>query len=413
VVQFLSQKKETYQGSKYNVKEPEYQHEVETNSRAPPAQMNTLYNEDEEYDYSVYDGIEITKDEMKIVEESISILKEIEFNATKPGDMKSEIANEILGDLVHVNKRIRRIILTDKFSSTIQRNDAMRLNDLINDCLSSYRQRYNIIKDNYNKGITTEPVVKQPQPEVGGFLDDDDHQKAENLNKQVDNLKIEESHDDKKPGYTGVRKLAPPKGWKGPPQKTDIDLLDLLDSEVPQTNNVADSKEETKQNTPTPQNNETPKNYMDDLLSLDIGGGSHQNQHQNVSHNNNNGGFNFGHAQPVNPNLNFMGSMSPSYQVNNNQQMGMGMGLNQFASAPGFQNFNNLNQPNPSTFASVPNAFGNNNQNTANQNQGGFDFDFGQAPSNQNSQAKPQESQQAKSPFDDDDFFSDIANRTK
>jgi len=408
-------KKETYQGSKYNVKEPEYQHEVETNSRAPPAQMNTLYNEDEEYDYSVYDGIEITKDEMKIVEESISILKEIELNATKPGDMKSEIANEILGDLVHVNKRIRRIILTDKFSSTIQRNDAMRLNDLINDCLSSYRQRYNIIKDNYNKGITTEPVVKQPQPEVGGFLDDDDHQKAENLNKQVDNLKIEESHDDKKPGYTGVRKLAPPKGWKGPPQKTDIDLLDLLDSEVPQTNNVADSKEETKQNTPTPQNNETPKNYMDDLLSLDIGGGSHQNQHQNVSHNNNNGGFNFGHAQPVNPNLNFMGSMSPSYQVNNNQQMGMGMGLNQFASAPGFQNFNNLNQPNPSTFASVPNAFGNNNQNTANQNQGGFDFDFGQAPSNQNSQAKPQESQQtqAKSPFDDDDFFSDMANRTK
>ncbi len=57
-----------------------------------------------------------------------------------------EIANEILGDLVHVNKRVRRIILTDKFSSTIQRSDAMKLNDMINDCLTSYRTRYNLIK---------------------------------------------------------------------------------------------------------------------------------------------------------------------------------------------------------------------------------------------------------------------------
>lgn len=71
------------------IKEPEYHHEVIASSR-PPAQLNTLYNEDEEYDYSVYDGVEITKDEMKIVEESISILKEIEANAVKPGDMKSK-----------------------------------------------------------------------------------------------------------------------------------------------------------------------------------------------------------------------------------------------------------------------------------------------------------------------------------
>ncbi len=83
-------KREAPQISKTNIKEPEYHHEVIASSR-PPAQMNTLYNEDEEYDYSVYDGVEITKDEMKIVEESISILKEIEMNAVKPGDMKSNL----------------------------------------------------------------------------------------------------------------------------------------------------------------------------------------------------------------------------------------------------------------------------------------------------------------------------------
>jgi len=55
-------KRDNFQSSKYNTKEPEYQHEVE--SRPPPPQLNTLYNEDEEYDYSVYDGVEITKDEV-------------------------------------------------------------------------------------------------------------------------------------------------------------------------------------------------------------------------------------------------------------------------------------------------------------------------------------------------------------
>ena len=218
----------------------------------------------------------------------------------------------------------------------------------------------------------------------------DDHPGAHQVedNQQLDIMKTEEAHPEKK-SHASVRKLAPPKGWKAPPQKTNIDLLDLLDAEIPMSHPAAESKEETKQNTPTPQNNETPKNYLDDLLSLDIGGGSHhqtQPQNQNVS-NNANGGFNFGNAQPVNPNLNFMGSMSPSLQVNNNQ-----MGMNQFASAPGFQNFNSFNQPNPNNFTSGPDLFGNNNhvnQNTGNQ--GGFDFNFGQAPSNQNAQPQVQE----------------------
>jgi hypothetical protein len=43
-------------------------------------------------------------------------------NATKPGDMKSEIAREILADLVHVRKRLNKLILTDTFSTNSQRN---------------------------------------------------------------------------------------------------------------------------------------------------------------------------------------------------------------------------------------------------------------------------------------------------
>jgi hypothetical protein len=417
-------KREAPQISKANIKEPEYHHEVIASSR-PPAQMNTLYNEDEEYDYSVYDGVEITKDEMKIVEESISILREIEMNAIKPGDMKSEIANEILGDLVHVNKRVRRIILTDKFSSTVQRSDAMKLNDMINDCLTSYRSRYNLIKTNYSKGIKTEPLVKQPEPqpqaEAGGFLDEEDHARANKFNKQegqqLDILKTEESAEGKKSGFTSVRKLAPPKGWKAPPQATNIDLLDLLDAEIPQMTPIPESKEETKQDTPQSQHsNVTPKNYMDDLLSIDIGGGNaHQNQNQS-NNNNVNAGFNFGNngQQQANTNLNFMGS----WPANNGANQ-------QFASAPGggFQDFNNFNQPvaNPNNFASMPDFFGNNQVNN-NANQNVIDFNFGQPKENQKADPQPLSpgnqpqsagNKQAAPVEDDDDFFSGMANRNK
>jgi len=405
------------------IKEPEYHHEVIASSR-PPAQLNTLYNEDEEYDYSVYDGVEITKDEMKIVEESISILKEIEANAVKPGDMKSEIANEILGDLVHVNKRVRRIILTDKFSSTVQRSDAMKLNDMINDCLTSYRSRYNLIKNNYNKGIKTEPLVKQPEPqpqtEVGGFLDEEDHARANKFKQegqQLNILKTEESADGKKSSFTSVRKLAPPKGWKAPPQATNIDLLDLLDAEIPQMTPIAESKEETKQDTPQSHNsNVTPKNYMDDLLSLDIGGNSHQNHNQSNKTGNINAGFNFGNngQQQANTNANF--DFMGGWPAQNNPQ--------QFVSAPGgFQNFNNLNQqplPNPNNFASMPDFFGSNSNqvNNNNNNQNVIDFNFGQ---NQKAQPEPlspgnqpqSAENKAAAPLDDDDFFSDMANRNK
>lgn len=250
-------------------------------------------------------------------------------------------------------------------------------------------------RSNYNKGIKTEPIVKQPeaqpQAEVGGFLDEEDHARANKFKQpegqqQLDILKTEESADGKKSGFTSVRKLAPPKGWKAPPQATNVDLLDLLDAEIPQMTPIAESKEETKQDTPQSQHsNATPKNYMDDLLSLDIGGNSHQNQNQNQSNNNNiNAGFNFGgnNGQQANSNMNFMGS----WPANN--------GVNQFASAPGtgFQDFGGFNQPvpNPNNFASMPDFFGSNNQvnNTANQNQNVIDFNFEQ-PQSQKSDPQP------------------------
>lgn len=48
---------------KSTTKEPEYRHEVNPSSRA----VNTLYNEEDEYDYSVYDGVEISRDEVIIL----------------------------------------------------------------------------------------------------------------------------------------------------------------------------------------------------------------------------------------------------------------------------------------------------------------------------------------------------------
>lgn len=72
---------------------------------------------------------------MKILEESIGILKEIERTATTSADMKGniyfhyseysglgEIAKEILGDLVHVHKRLKRFLKTEKFASASQKN---------------------------------------------------------------------------------------------------------------------------------------------------------------------------------------------------------------------------------------------------------------------------------------------------
>lgn len=51
------------QPSKTTSKEPEYRHEVHASSRA----VNTLYNEEDEYDYSVYDGVEVSRDEVIIL----------------------------------------------------------------------------------------------------------------------------------------------------------------------------------------------------------------------------------------------------------------------------------------------------------------------------------------------------------
>jgi len=273
--------------------------------------------------------------------------------------------------------------------------------------------------------------VKQPEPqpqtEVGGFLDEEDHARVNKFKQegqQLDILKTEESADGKKGGFTSVRKLAPPKGWKAPPQATNIDLLDLLDAEIPQMTPIAESKEESKQNTPQSQdNNATPKNYMDDLLSLDIGGGNApQNQNQSHKNSNMNAGFNFGNniqqqQANVNANFNFMGN----WPAQNNPQ--------QFVSAPGgFQNFNSFNQqpvPNPNNFASMPDFFGSNNNHVNNNtNQNVIDFNFDQVTSNQKPepQALSPANQQPQSAGnkaaapaddDDDDFFSGVANRNK
>ncbi len=72
----------------------------------------------------------------------MGILKEIERNATKPADMKGnwedigkeyltenkgDIAKEILSDLVHVHKRLKRFITSEKFASPAHKNVRIEL----------------------------------------------------------------------------------------------------------------------------------------------------------------------------------------------------------------------------------------------------------------------------------------------
>lgn len=121
--------------------------------------QNTLYdeNDDDESEYNPKDGIQITREEVKILEESIGILKEIERTAMSSADMKGDIAKEILSDLVHVHKRLKRFLKTEKFASASQKNEAVRLSQVLSSCLSSYKTKYYKLKEEAKRRIRTEP----------------------------------------------------------------------------------------------------------------------------------------------------------------------------------------------------------------------------------------------------------------
>jgi hypothetical protein len=120
--------------------------------------QNTLYDEnEEESEYNPHDGIQITREEVKILEESIGILREIERTAMSSADMKGDIAKEILSDLVHVHKRLKRFLKTEKFASASQKNEAVRLSQVLSNCLSNYKTKYYKLKEEQKRRIRTEP----------------------------------------------------------------------------------------------------------------------------------------------------------------------------------------------------------------------------------------------------------------
>jgi len=276
--------------TQYKPKPTEYKHEYANNVQ------NTLYDEnDEDYDYSAYDGIQITSEEVRILEESMGILKEIERNATKPADMKGDIAKEILSDLVHVHKRLKRFITSEKFASPAHKNEAIRLNQVLSSCLSSYKTKYYKLKEEVRQ-IRTEPAEDFKQRYRRG--EDEEGTKTKNVQRlatEYDEGSYTErirpsdlggsgkkTADLKKATFTGNNKLAPPTGWKAPTQDLapNPDLIDLLN-----TRDAAPSKpvqkqtpkkvEETKED-PNKRVATTP-DLLTDLLDLNFGSPQPQN----------------------------------------------------------------------------------------------------------------------------------------
>mmetsp|Transcript_4964 Transcript_4964/g.4166 ORF Transcript_4964/g.4166 Transcript_4964/m.4166 type:complete len:128 (-) Transcript_4964:657-1040(-) len=127
------------------------------------------------------------------------------MNATKPGDMKSEIAREILNDLVHVRKRMSRLIQTQKINDPNARKRIIDLNDRINDSLILYKERYNELKEDYRLGVKSEALTqKESSPSKESKKEEPNEESKNNEDKN----KI-------KKGLAGS-KLAPPSGWKAP-----------------------------------------------------------------------------------------------------------------------------------------------------------------------------------------------------
>jgi hypothetical protein len=268
--------------NQYKPKPTEYKHEVQ----------NTLYDEnDEDYDYSAYDGIQITGEEVRILEESMGILKEIERNATKPADMKGDIAKEILSDLVHVHKRLKRFITSEKFASPAHKNEAIRLNQVLSACLSSYKTKYYKLKDDQRK-IRTEPDEgfrggryradtedNEPAPKNAQRLATEYDESAYAERIRPSDLTRDKKGEVKKATFTGNNKLAPPSGWKAPTQDLapNPDLIDLLNTRdsapvnKPSTTTQKPKKVEESKEDPNKRAITSP-DLLNDLLDLNFGG---------------------------------------------------------------------------------------------------------------------------------------------
>jgi len=196
-------------------------------------------------------------------------------------------------------------------------------------------------RESYNKGIKVEPLVQAQEEE---------HREAEPSNDiQKDSKK--ESYYEEKPAkkneFVGARKLAPPKGWKAPVEKTpNTDLIDLL-GETPGTQDGTSpaNKEEHKEE--TPKTGAEKHHFLDDLLSMDFSSPIPNKQTTTGP------GVNPMFAQPQqNHQLNFLGSM------NQPPMGGFQMPQNQFN--PVFpQGFNqpNYGQNMPMNFAGSNNFF--------------------------------------------------------
>lgn len=268
------------------VHQPEYKHEYEPNQV-----QNTLYNEDED-DEQEFEGVEISQDEVKILEESLEILKEIEMNATKPGDMKTEVAREILSDMVQVKKRITRLLQTERFTQ-YQIKELTRLKEKINDYLMSYRNRYNLIKENFRLGIITEPLSKQLKKQESEEENEGQRGSSPLTTEQgsptsSNGDRHQEEHKKEDPKKKPIKKaeikgklIAPPSGWKNPVVQNNPDYINLLDDPVDTNTNNTNNANNTNAN---PNNNLITKetNLMDDLLSLQFNTTAPTNNTQNV-----------------------------------------------------------------------------------------------------------------------------------
>lgn len=266
----------------FKPKPVEYRHEYASSSTV----QNTLYDEnDDEGEYNPVDGIQITREEVKILEESIGILKEIERTATTSADMKGEIAKEILGDLVHVHKRLKRFLKTEKFASASQKNEAVRLSQVLSNCLSSYKTKYYKLKEEAKRQIRTEP----DEDYRGKFQEDAPQRNFGRLATEYD----ESSYADKmklsqdlvsNPKKGGIpvqkpsgqpRKFEAPSGWKSPLEVDKnlngnpdlIDLLNTRDAAVAKNKSTVPKVEEKKEERMKTQG---AQDLVNDLLDINF-----------------------------------------------------------------------------------------------------------------------------------------------
>jgi len=177
------------------------------------------------------------------LEESIGILKEIERTATTSADMKGEIAKEILGDLVHVHKRLKRFLKTEKFASASQKNEAIRLSQVLSNCLSSYKTKYYKLKEEAKRRIRTEPdedfrgkfQEDAPQKNFGRLATEyDESNYADKLKLSQDLISDPKKRVDMQKSAPN-KKFEPPSGWKANLEidknlNGNPDLIDLLNN---------------------------------------------------------------------------------------------------------------------------------------------------------------------------------------